>query len=342
MWETFPTYLKTFLLIGLSLGFSFLIKWLTQKKFKLLEKFFGINLKEKTINLLSWAFFLWCLILGFYLINEFLNPLPRLTSLFNKLIAISFILSLVWVFSQLLINLFTQHIIQKIGVIPSVSIIELLIKIIIFFIGLILVLDILKINVTPFITSLGIAGLAVGLALKDTLENFFSGLHLLMARQIKPGDYIMLDGNLEGFVEDITWRNTLLRHPTNNLIIVPNSKISSSVITNYTLPQPELNILIPVGVSYGSDLKKVEQVTIEVAKEVLKEIQGGIPEFEPFIRYYSFGDSSINFNVVLRVRTYIDRHLIIHEFIKRLHQRYREEGIEIPFPIRTVYLKNVS
>lgn len=342
MWDLLPIYLKTFIFIALVIAASFTIKWGIKKKFSFLEKLVGIKLKEKTVNLISWAFFLWVFTLGLYLVNELHNPLPTLNPLINKLLIIFFVFSLVWFISQLIITLITQYLTQRFEVIPSVSIIELLVKIIIFFIGFILVLDILKINITPFITSLGIAGLAVGLALKDTLENLFSGLHILMAKQIKPGDYIMLDNNLEGFVEDISWRNTIIRQLSNNLIIVPNSKISSSVIVNYSLPEPELSILVGVGVSYDSDLNKVERVTIEVAKEVLNTVNGGVSEFEPFIRYHTFGDFSINFNVILRVKTYVDRYLVAHEFIKKLHQRYQEEGITIPFPIRTIYLQKTS
>ncbi|MCD6490489.1 MAG: mechanosensitive ion channel, partial [Thermodesulfobacterium sp.] len=125
----------------------------------------------------------------------------------------------------------------------------------------------------------------------------------------------------------------------NNIVIVPNSKLASSIITNYYLPEKELAVLVQVGVSYNSDLENVERVTIEVAKEVMKEVPGGVPNFEPFIRYHTFGDFSINFTVILRAQSYVDRYLVTHEFVKRLHKRYKEEEIEIPFPIRTVYLK---
>jgi small-conductance mechanosensitive channel len=91
-----------------------------------------------------------------------------------------------------------------------------------------------------------------------------------------------------------------------------------------------------VGVSYGSDLAKVEAVTIDVAKDVLRSVQGGVGEFEPFIRYHTFGDSSINFSVILRVQQFADRYLVSHEFVKRLHRRYAAEGIEIPFPQRVI------
>lgn len=98
-------------------------------------------------------------------------------------------------------------------------------------------------------------------------------------------------------------------------------------------------VLVQVGVSYESDLTKVEKVTIEVAKEVMKEVPGGVPEFEPFIRYHTFADFSINFTVILRAKEFVDQYLVKHEFVKRLHRRYEKERIEIPFPIRTVYMK---
>jgi small-conductance mechanosensitive channel len=101
-------------------------------------------------------------------------------------------------------------------------------------------------------------------------------------------------------------------------------------------------VLVQVGVSYASDLPKVERVTIEVGREIMREVQGGVPTFEPFIRYHTFESSSINFSVILRGQEYTDQYLIKHEFVKRLQKRYHEEGIEIPFPIRTVFLKGTE
>ena len=147
-----------------------------------------------------------------------------------------------------------------------------------------------------------------------------------------------LDSGEEGYVADITWRNTIIRALPNNMIIVPNSKIASTIVTNYYQPEQETAVLIQVGVSYDSDLKKVEKVTIEVGAEIMKEVEGGVPEFEPFIRYHTFDDFSINFTVILRTKEYVGNYLIKHEFIKRLHERYDKEGIVIPFPIRTVYM----
>ncbi|MBN3032920.1 MAG: mechanosensitive ion channel family protein [Candidatus Saganbacteria bacterium] len=205
--------------------------------------------------------------------------------------------------------------------------------------GLVMLLDLFGVSVTPVLASLGIAGLAVGLALQDTLGNFFAGVYLLVSQSVRLGDFIELDNGLKGFVEKISWRETRVRTLPNNIVIVPNSKLAQTVITNYHLPESEQACLVEVGVGYGSDLARVERVTVEVAKVVLEKTAGGVPGFTPFIRYHTFGDFSVGFTVILRVREYTDRYLVSHEFIKALHERYREEKIEIPFPVRTVKLQ---
>ncbi len=203
-----------------------------------------------------------------------------------------------------------------------------------------IVLDRLKITITPFLASLGIGGLVVALALQDTLANFFSGIYILFDKPIRIGDYIKLDSGQEGYVTQIGWRSTRIRMLSDSVLIVPNAKLANSQITNFYFPGEELAVVVQVGVSYESDLEKVERVTKEVAKEVLEEVEGGVKGFEPFVRYQTFGDFSIKFIVILRAKEYANQYLIIHEFVKRLHRRYRSEGIEIPFPIRTLYMRN--
>ncbi len=219
------------------------------------------------------------------------------------------------------------------------SIIRFIINLFLFSIGVAIVLQIIGVSIAPMITTLGIGGIAVALALQDTLSNIFSGMYILSVKQIRPGDYIKMNTGEEGYVEDIGWRNTTVRMLSNNLIIVPNSKLASSIVVNYHLPVPEMSVVIQVGVSYESDLEKVERVTIEVAKSIQEEVIGGIKGFQPFIRYHTFGEFSIKFSVILRVKEFTDQYLIKHEFLKRLHKRYKEEGIIIPYPVTTVYLK---
>ncbi len=215
--------------------------------------------------------------------------------------------------------------------------VELVAKIVLVVVGGMLLLDNAGISVTPLLTTLGIGSLAVAIALQDTLGNAFAGLHIQADRPIEPGQFIRLETGEEGYVEWIGWRSTRIRMLPNKTAVVPNSKLVQSTIINYDLPDPELAVLVEVSVHYDSDLSKVEGVTCEVGKKVLQSVTGGVPEFEPFIRYHTFNRSSIDFTVILRAQRFVDNYLIKHEFIKALHDRYRKDGIVIPFPIRTVH-----
>jgi len=212
-------------------------------------------------------------------------------------------------------------------------------NILVYFVAFILIMNALGINVTALVAGLGIAGVAVAFALQETLSQLFAGLYIMTDRPVRVGDYIELESGQKGYVVDIGWRSIKIRELPNNIIVIPNSKLAGAVVKNYYLPQPEMACLIDVGVSYDSDLEKVEKVTIEVAKNTMKRLGIDIPGFEPFIRYNKFGDFSINFTVILRVKEFVDKYLLVHEFVKDLHRRYQEEGIVIPFPIRTVYMK---
>jgi len=98
-------------------------------------------------------------------------------------------------------------------------------------------------------------------------------------------------------------------------------------------------VLIDAGVSYNSDLEHVEKVVKEVGTEIIKKNEGGVKEFEPLVRFHTFGDSSIDFTVILRVTEFVNQYLVKHEFVKALHKRFNEEGIEIPFPQRVVHME---
>lgn len=281
----------------------------------------------------------WVIAAGMYGAISVIPITKTLFNLLEKVILVMLIFSATLFLAKVstgFINLYAQ---KKEGILPSSSIIANLTKLIVYAIGILIILQSLGISITPILTALGVGGLAVALALQDTLSNLFSGLYLIVSKQIKPGDYIKLDSDNEGYVVDISWRNTTIRALANNMIVVPNSKMAAVIITNYEQPGKEMGVLIQVGVSYQSDLEQVERVTLEMAREVMREVPGGIPEFEPAVRFHTFGDFSINFSVVLRAREFADQYLLRHEFIKRLHARYQKEGIEIPFPISTVYLK---
>jgi small-conductance mechanosensitive channel len=209
-------------------------------------------------------------------------------------------------------------------------------RVIVMALGLLLLLNTLGIQITPLLTALGVGGLAVALALQDTLQNLFAGVHILTSHQIEPGAYILLDNGMEGYVQDTNWRNTIIRQTSNNFIVVPNDTLAKSILTNYHQPDQQMSVTVEVGVGYDSDLEHVERVTYEVGCEVMREVESGVPEYEPLIRFTTFADSSINLNVILRASEATVRGMVVHEFIKRLHRRYRAEGIDIPYPVMTL------
>jgi len=202
--------------------------------------------------------------------------------------------------------------------------------------GLIL-LGFFNVKITPLLAALGIAGLAVALALQDTLSNLFASIYLVKERPVNIGDYVKLENGEEGYVESISWRNSTIKTLPNNRLVIPNSTLSKMIITNYNYPTKDMAVVLPCGVAYGSDLKKVEKVTTDTAKKTLKSVSGGCKDFEPFIRYHTFGDSNIQFSIILRVNEYVDKYLVTHEFIKNLTEAYRKNKIEISWPVRKIY-----
>ena len=223
--------------------------------------------------------------------------------------------------------------------IPTTGLAYGILKGTVFVIGFLIILTVLGISITPLITALGVGGLAVALALQDTLANLFAGIHILVEKSIRVGDFIRLETGQEGYVEDITWRTTRIMMLPNNMVIIPNSKLSQSIVTNYYLPEKRMSLLIPIGVSYSSDPEMVERILIEEAKKAVGEIPGLLGDPEPFVRFIpGFGESSLDFTLICQVQEFVDQYLAQHELRKRIFKRFKEEGIEIPFPHRTVYL----
>lgn len=278
--------------------------------------------------------------IGFGIGFKLLNALPEKHDEIERGITVVFIGLITWCVI-VIVDEIAYWQMNKIGkILPRSSILLNLINVSLGLIGLLFILQYLGISILPALTALGVGGLAVALALQDTLSNLFAGLQLIASKKIKVGDYLIISADQEGVLEDISWRNSTIRTLSNHLIIIPNSTLASSIVKNFALPDMDNSVLVPVGVSYGSDLKHVERVTIEVATEIQQTIEGAVRDHQPFTRYNSFADSSINFNVILRGSGFSSQFLMRHEFIKALHERYNKEGIEIPFPIRTVYYKN--
>ncbi|MDZ7359289.1 MAG: mechanosensitive ion channel family protein [candidate division KSB1 bacterium] len=293
------------------------------------------------IQAFSGPFMIWMLILGLHLATQFSELSDRVTGLIGKSLLILWVISLTIVAARLAGSLVKKYGGEVQGALPVTSLTQNLARIGVVLIGILILLNLFGISITPLLTALGVGGLAVALALQDTLSNLFAGFYISLSGNVRPGDYIKLNSGEEGYVTDITWRSTAIRALQNNLIIVPNSKLAQAIVTNYYFPEKRMSLRIPIGVSYDSDPEQVERILIEEAQTGARDIPGLLAEPAPVVRFLpGFGESSLNFTLVCQVGEFADQFVVQHELHKRIFKRFREEGIEIPFPIRTVYLRD--
>jgi small-conductance mechanosensitive channel len=225
---------------------------------------------------------LWCLALGLYIGLAMFSSMPRRTErLIDQGLASLLIVSVTFAVARFLadvISSYTDRLHLETGV-PGLT--KALVRGTIYLIGLLIFMNTPGISITPILTALGVGGLAVGLALRDSLANLFAGIHILVEKPLRVGDFIKLESGQEGYVVDIGWRTTRIRMLPNNMIVVPNTKLAESIVTNYYLPETRMSVLIPISVSYGSDPSKVESVLVDEATRAVGEVPGLLAEPAP-------------------------------------------------------------
>ncbi len=340
-------YLHSFLiilvtLIVIKIAFSFINS--LKKKVSSGKK---TNLYETILNAIKRPLGLGILLFGIFFSLKSLPPIQAFADNINTFFTIIFSFYFAYLASKvigLIIEWYSTEIAEKTETKVDDQFLPILKRAtygIIFGIMIILMLNQLGIRVETLIATLGIGGLAVALALQPTLSNFFSGMQMVFDRPLRIGDFVELDSGDKGTVVDIGWRSTRIRTYMNNIVTIPNSKLSDSRVINYTTPTSEIGFAVECGVTYDSDLEHVEKIGLEVAKDVLERCNG-VKNFKPIFRYREFGDSSINFKVVLRTKTLGDSYLATHEFIKKLKKSFEKEGIEIAFPQLDIHLDKLE
>lgn len=292
------------------------------------------------VDLLAKPVYVFIVLIGLYLALKSLSRLSPYYTYIDGIFYVVTVLLLALILSHILRILLNFWLRAQKQLEKMPKLMSHIVAIFIYLIAFLMILDHFNIEVTPLVAAYGLGGLAVALALQDTLSNVFAGLHIISDRPINFGDYIHVEGGVSGFVEDIGWRSTRVRTLPNTLVIIPNSKLAESIITNYSLPVLEMSVVLQCGVDYSSDLEKVEKVTIEVAKQIQETVSGALKGFEPLIRYHTFDESNINFSIILRVEAPAMQYIVKHEFIKALKKRYDDEGIEISWPIVKVHYAN--
>jgi small-conductance mechanosensitive channel len=283
---------------------------------------------------------LWSLVLALYLAIGLSSLDPNVVFYAFRILHAVLILSITWVAANLA-GLLIRGVVERLALeIPITGLTVGILKGTILTVGLLIFLSSQGIVITPILTALGIGGLAVALGLQETLANLFAGLHLLIEKPIRPGDFIRLESGEEGQVVDIGWRSTRIRMRPNNLIIIPNSKLAQSRIVNYYYPEKLMAVPIKVSVGYGADPDRIERILIEEALSAADAVPGLLKDPPPLVQLIpGFGESSLDFTLTVHVAEYNDQYPAQHEIRKRILARFRREGIAIPYPRQVVRLE---
>ena len=280
----------------------------------------------------------WCLVPGIAAAIAVADLPPRTVAVLNRAFVAVIIFSVTITVANLVSVLIVRLGERRSLALAVTGLAQTSARVAVLVVGGLVLLGALGVQITPLLTALGVGGLAVALALQDTLSNLFAGLHLLADKPIRVGDYVKLADGVEGFVVDVGWRSTRVRQLQNSIAIVPNSAVAKATIVNYDLPEPRLAISVRVTVDVASDADRVEAVLVEEARGAVGQVPGLLAEPEPQVRFIpGFVDAGLEVSLNCHVATYVDQYLVQHELRKRILRRFHAEGIA--FPTRTVLFR---
>ncbi|MEO8372701.1 MAG: mechanosensitive ion channel family protein [Candidatus Solibacter sp.] len=326
---------------------TFLVAWVVRAIFLRMLKAWTARTGSTAGTILFEALrgptWIWALILAAHLAFQGSDVPARYTGPIASTLLVLWIVSLTLMSMRIAGNLVRYHGTKFPGALPVTTLTQNLAQISVLILGGLILLSHFDVKITPILTALGVGGLAVALALQDTLSNLFGGFYVAVAGQVRLGDYIKLNTGEEGYVTDIGWRSTTIRAQSNNMIIVPNSKLAQAIVTNFNLPEKRMSAGFPVTVGYDCDPDQVERVLLEVLRQGAGEIPGMLAEPEPSVAFEpGFADAGMGFTVNFQVGEFANVGPVRNELRRRVLRRFREDGIGIPYPTRTVYLRGAD
>jgi len=270
---------------------------------------------------------LWCIVVSVEALLRSIQLSDRAEKLGHGLIVSFVILSLTLVASNVLMRAIHLYGEQHGLPFAVAGLSRTLTRAAVFSVGLLVLLHFLGISITPALTALGVGGLAVALALQDTLANLFAGVHILVERPIAVGDYVRISADEEGMVSDIGWRTTRVLTGLNNTVVIPNKSITSGNLLNYSMPSAELGTSIPVLLGLDADVAKAEKIALESAVAT----EGVLPVPVPvLIADPGITPTHLAYKLSFRVPMYTQAGGIRTQVLKRMLARFRKEGVPLP------------
>jgi len=298
----------------------------------------GSRVGEVVIDALSGPTLIWALILGVDLATRFSDMPAKYVHRVDVTLLALWIVSLTMIAAKLtgnIVRFYGSHVSGQAAASATLS--RNLAQIAVYTLGILILLNHIGVDIRPLLTALGVGGLAVALALQDTMANLFAGFYISVAGQIRLGDYIKLNSGEEGYVVDITWRSTTLRALGNNLIFVPNSKLGQANVTNFNLPEKKMGSSLTVRVAYGSDAEQVETLLLSEATAAAQELSGIVAADPITVTWIpGFTDAALVLSLNYNVTEFVTQFGVQSELRKRLYRKLRAEGISIGAPTQII------
>ncbi len=327
-------------ILAATIAVAFLIQLLLARVVKRLTGKTKTSLDDLVVKAVSRPLLIFVLIHGVFLSLTSTTPLDSLQSYVNRAWLVSAVLVVLYAFRSVtnaIIHWYGSEVAtgtqSRVGE-NLLPLVRRFINVSLVILGALLIMDALEIEISPLLAGLGIGGLAVALALQPTLSNFFAGTYLVSGNVLRVGDFIEMEGGVRGYVAEVGWRSARIRTPYNNLMVVPNSRIADSILTNYSEPSMEMGMLVEAGVSYSSNLARVRDVVMEEASKLIEEMPEADKSNPPWFGFWNFGDSNVDFWVWLQAKDRGTSFALKTELMIRLHERFAKEGIEINYPMR--------
>jgi small-conductance mechanosensitive channel len=300
------------------------------------------HLDTLLISTLRGPIIIWAMLLGIHVAAQTSKIPPSYQHQIRTVIQVLWVWWITVAVSRFAGNMVRFYGAKVTGAQSVTSLSQKLVQLVVVALGLVWLLKVVfDMSLTPLLTAFGVGGLAVALALQDTLSNLFAGFYVSISHLVRIGDYIKLSSGEEGFVTDITWRCTTMRTIANNLVVIPNNKLGQTIYTNYYLPEPRMLMSVSFSVGYDSDVDRVDAILLDETRAAAGTIDGLLADPSPSIRFNPGpGDWALVFQVNFHVEKFADQYRVQSDLRKLLYKRLLREKISMPFPTRTVVLQD--
>jgi small-conductance mechanosensitive channel len=316
--------------------------FLFNKVFKVLTAKTSTDVDDKVMKILNMPIFYTVVLIGAYQAFNYIEALSRYSGGFERVI--KSVTIVIWTYA---ISKLAQVVIAEFGFKFAartksslddelMPLFKKLSNIIVYFAGVMILLQTWSLDITPLLASAGIAGFVIAFAAQDTISHLFGGVSIYFDKPFKAGDRIQLESGEIGDVLEIGIRSTRIKTFDETVIVIPNSKIASAKIINYNQPETKIKTKVQIGVAYGSDADKVKKILLDIAENT----EGVEKKPAPSVHFLELGEYALQFLVVAWVNSPKDQFSVKTKINEEIYRRFREEGIEIPYPTQDIYLKN--